>query len=1044
MKPEQLTICIVHRNTPEWLGAAMRRISRHTAARPRVLVVDNGSNAEVLKEATSLCRLLGAEMMALPEAVSHGTAIDAAVSRVRTPWLLAMDSDAFPIKDGWLDQLASRASGDTPVLGASAGFAHAENHFGNYAHPSFCLVKTEFLARTGSRFRDAWPRWDTGEQLTIDAMRLGQPVRYLPTTRFNVYGHGVVLDNMVFHAYYGTRLKVSPAQELAETDGIDVEWLRSEHRKLLDMEKDFAEGSGPDPFAGLESRRISKPQMSVVVPFRRRDAASEESLLSVAASLNSQTLERDKYEVIVVEAAPAPSLTEPPPGCRLVFAYCPDAMFRKSWAMNVGFRHSAGDMLVFHDADIIAPEDMLESIAARLGPDCSAVKPSYSVVDTDPAQGEYLRSRGQRASRKILSESRRLRNAPGGSIAVTRKQFLKVRGFNEKFVGWGGEDDEFLLRLRAYGDNPPDLGCKLIHIWHKQSPADPVCVAANRRLVGHVARLDRRAVRRYTEAMYEGFGDHNAFRHRRSHRKSRKRPVALLVGAYSKATGPDSNAGDDATRDVLTYLMKRKGCAVRVSPEHPCSPGHLSGVDMVVIGGGGIIADHSEDAFYNYMSYLKHAAAARVPVSIVGVGVCRLTQKRRRVSGLMRGVPNVCLRDELSRRHLEKGDFANVASDLAWLLKPSRKPMTHLPEKSAAVFVVGDSYVGNMKYRERVHGYVDDATSRGLTPALVVHAKDDRRAISGFTKRYPNARVVDYFSSSENTPASLIATLSEAEEVITSRYHGVIFSVLAGTPCRVIPGSPEKVVFLRNEIGAKRLARKEELPGVVSEMQRRARKNMRSISDLVSSASEASGNQQEQKVSVCMIALNEEAYIRRALASIPANSQVGEILVVDGGSTDGTIDILKSDGRVRLLRRPFPDDFSDQKNFCISQARHDWIVWLDADEMFPTQFWDSLGDLLATGRDAFWFPRENFIGNSSKPDNDIAECPDYQFRLFSKKCRWVGRVHENLVGYDGSPGTADFVICHRKSRVRQDWNDQYYAWIGGSEQNPGCNARVEA
>ena len=1046
MRPDEVTICIVHRNTPEWLGVALRRIARHTPRpRPRVIVVDNGSNAEVAKVVSSLCKPFGTEVMALPKPVPHGAALDAAASRVKSPWMLAMDSDAFPIRDGWLGCLTSLASDGVSVAGASAGMAHGENHFGNYVHPSFCLVDMAMLSRVRSRFQDAWPRWDTGEQITIDAMRLGQKVRYLPTTHFNLYGHGVVLGGAVFHAYYGTRLKVSSARELAESDGIDVDRLRSEHRRLLDAEKDFIDGNGPDPFAKLDEAADAKTQMSVIVPFRRRDAASAESLSAVLASLNSQTLERNRYEIVVVEAAPAPALTEAPPGCRLVFAYCPDAMFRKSWAMNVGFRQATGDMLVFHDADIIAPEGMLEAIAERLGPGCPAVKPSYSVVDTSFEQAVRLRSRGQSASRRILAEAGRLRNAPGGSIAVTRRQFVKVRGFNEKFVGWGGEDDEFLLRLRAHGENPPDLGCKLLHIWHEQGPMDQNQVAANRRLVGHASRLNKRAARRYAEAMPEGFGEQYAFRRRPAETdRAPARPVALLAGAYSRMSGPDSNAGDDATRDVLVSLLKRKGCSVRVSPKHPCVDGQLSDVDMVAIGGGGLIADHSEDAFYNYMSYLKHGAAENVPVAIVGVGVCRLSQKRRRVSSLMRGVPHVYVRDEMSRGHLEDGQFAEVASDLAWLLKPSRKPMSAVPAKSAAVFVVGNSYASVAKYRNRVHECVDEIVSDGLTPVLVVHAKDDQRAVPGFTRRYPDAKVLNYFSSKSNTPAALVAALARMSRTVTSRYHGIIFSALAGTPCRVIPGSPEKVGFLRDEIGVARLASKSELPGVVAEMQRRARKNIRALSDLASSAKSAKRPPAEQKVSVCMITLNDDAYIRRALANIPTSSQVGEILVVDGGSTDGTLAALESDGRVRLLHRPFSHDFSDQKNFCISQANHDWIVWLDADEAFPERFWESLGGLLASGHDAFWFPRENFIGNTPAPTNDVANDPDYQFRLFSKKCRWVGKVHENLTGYSGSPGKTGFVICHRKSRGRQDWNDQYYAWIGGSiEHRPSHEARAE-
>jgi glycosyltransferase involved in cell wall biosynthesis/polysaccharide pyruvyl transferase WcaK-like protein len=1043
---DKVTICTVHRDTPEWLEVALRRLAVHTSPRPRILVVDNGSGAEAAGKIASLCRVCKAEVLRLPEPVAHGAALDAAVAKVTTPWVLAIDSDAFPIRDGWLDAMLAEAGPNTVVIGASAGAAHSENPFGNYIHPSLCLVSADFLRWSGAAFRDAWPRWDTGEQVTIDAMRLGRDVRYLPTTAFGLFGHGVLVAGSVFHAYYGTRLKSASAKEIAQVDGIDVRALRTEHRRLLDAEAAYVRG-GADPFGG---ERPSGVDMSVIVPFRRRRSSSHEdrNLLATVESLNAQTLERNRYEIVIVEADQSPSL-DPPPGCRTVFAYCQEPLFRKSWVMNVGFRQSSGGILVFHDADVLAPPDMLESIAARIAAGSQTAKPSFSVFDLTREATETVHSNGIAALKKVPAAWRKLRSAPGGSIAVTRERFAAVRGYNERFAGWGGEDDEFLLRLRAQECDPPDLGCRLHHLWHECGPLDHRQVAANRRLVEHVRRLGRQATVRYIGSMPNGYGDANAFcRRAAAPPRAAAQVAALLAGAYS-GYGPDANAGDDATRDVLVSLLKRKGCSVRISPGHPCTEGHVAGADMVVIGGGGLVADHSEDAFYNYMSYLKHAAARHIPAAVLGIGVCRLESKRRRISSLLRGATSVCVRDEMSREHLEDGEFATVAADLAWLLKPGR-PVMPLERNSAGVFLVGDSYADNADYRNAVHQHVDGLVEQGLTPVLVLHAKDDRRAVAGFTRRYPNAKLLDYFASRGNTPSGIIATLSRMSQVATSRYHGIIFSVLAGTPCRVIPKSPEKVSFLCREVGAERLADKSRLEEIAIEMRKRARGNVRVLSGLVSKARLARlarerGQGGGTVVSVCMITLNEAPHVRKALASIPPSSQIGEILVVDGGSSDETVSILKVDGRVKLLHRPFAHDFSDQKNFCISQAAHDWVVWLDPDETFPPDFWASIDRLTASGHDAFWFPRENFIGGGPTPTNDLENDPDYQFRLFARRCRWTGRVHENLTGYAGTPGKADFVICHRKSRRRQDWNDAYYAWIKrGAGDRPSPESRAGA
>ena len=81
------------------------------------------------------------------------------------------------------------------------------------------------------------------------------------------------------------------------------------------------------------------------------------------------------------------------------------------------------------------------------------------------------------------------------------------------------------------------------------------------------------------------------------------------------------------------------------------------------------------------------------------------------------------------------------------------------------------------------------------------------------------------------------------------------------------------------------------------------------------------------KLSVTIITLNEADHIA---AAIDSASWADEILVVDSGSTDATVDIARGKGATVLSR-----DWSgwiDQKNFAAERASHDWIFSLDADE----------------------------------------------------------------------------------------------------------------
>ena len=76
-----------------------------------------------------------------------------------------------------------------------------------------------------------------------------------------------------------------------------------------------------------------------------------------------------------------------------------------------------------------------------------------------------------------------------------------------------------------------------------------------------------------------------------------------------------------------------------------------------------------------------------------------------------------------------------------------------------------------------------------------------------------------------------------------------------------------------------------------------------------------------------VICLNEERKIGRCLASL---GWVDELVVVDGGSTDGTVLIARTHGAT-VHTNPWPG-FSAQKTFALARATGDWVVSLDADE----------------------------------------------------------------------------------------------------------------
>jgi glycosyltransferase involved in cell wall biosynthesis len=154
------------------------------------------------------------------------------------------------------------------------------------------------------------------------------------------------------------------------------------------------------------------------------------------------------------------------------------------------------------------------------------------------------------------------------------------------------------------------------------------------------------------------------------------------------------------------------------------------------------------------------------------------------------------------------------------------------------------------------------------------------------------------------------------------------------------------------------------------------------------------------RLTVTLITLNEERNLPRALASVTGLAD--EVVVVDSGSRDRTLEIARKHG-VRVFERPWTD-YSEQKNFAASQAAHDWILSLDADEELSP----ALRDEIAQWKhhrpefDAYEMPRKaQYLGRW------IEHCgwyPDPKRRLYRRdRARFVGALHESLA-VDGTVG----------------------------------------
>lgn len=172
-----------------------------------------------------------------------------------------------------------------------------------------------------------------------------------------------------------------------------------------------------------------------------------------------------------------------------------------------------------------------------------------------------------------------------------------------------------------------------------------------------------------------------------------------------------------------------------------------------------------------------------------------------------------------------------------------------------------------------------------------------------------------------------------------------------------------------------------------------------------------------EPLSATVITLNEQAHIEDALRSL---AWADEIIVVDSGSQDATLDLCRKHTD-RIFQRDWTG-YVDQKNYAVEQARHDWILSLDADERISPELSREIQDHRRAGfsHNGYRIPRVAYFMNRWIRHGDWY--PDFQLRLFDRRRgRWQGgRVHES-VKVQGNTGVLKGEIHHFSYRALSDY-----------------------
>jgi glycosyltransferase involved in cell wall biosynthesis/cytochrome c-type biogenesis protein CcmH/NrfG len=149
----------------------------------------------------------------------------------------------------------------------------------------------------------------------------------------------------------------------------------------------------------------------------------------------------------------------------------------------------------------------------------------------------------------------------------------------------------------------------------------------------------------------------------------------------------------------------------------------------------------------------------------------------------------------------------------------------------------------------------------------------------------------------------------------------------------------------------------------------------------------------DQKLSLCMIVRNEEKYLADALKSV--QDVVDEIIVVDTGSTDRTVDIAREYG-AKVFFYEWSDDFAAARNESLKHATGDWILQMDADERLDENLKNNIRVFLVDSDRAIRY--QVFIRNYMSEGDASSIMGHYMVRLFRKTpdTSFFGVIHEQI------------------------------------------------
>lgn len=157
-------------------------------------------------------------------------------------------------------------------------------------------------------------------------------------------------------------------------------------------------------------------------------------------------------------------------------------------------------------------------------------------------------------------------------------------------------------------------------------------------------------------------------------------------------------------------------------------------------------------------------------------------------------------------------------------------------------------------------------------------------------------------------------------------------------------------------------------------------------------------------LSIIILCKNESRCIKRCIDSIYSEiATADELIVVDTGSTDDSLDIVSHYSSIKLFHTPWEDDFAKVRNYALTCANNDWIFFIDADESLSSSSLHILKEYLSI---IDWMGLQSIVVAPTIINSDSSVARGVR-RILRNNSRfhYTGKVHEELRLDDCNLGT---------------------------------------